>query len=32
MKRLAFAVLLALPMMAAVAPSALMVRRWPGKE
>jgi len=27
-----FSVLLALPMMVAVAPSALMVRRWPGKE
>jgi len=32
MKRLAFAVLLALPMMVAVAPSALVVRWWPGKE
>jgi len=31
MKRLA-AVLLALPRMAAVAPSALVVRQWPGKE
>jgi hypothetical protein len=32
MKRLALAVLLALPMLVAVAPSALVVRRWPGKE
>jgi hypothetical protein len=32
MKRLAIAVLLALPRMVAVAPSALVVRRWPGKE
>jgi hypothetical protein len=31
MKRLAIAVLLALPMLA-VAPSALVVRQWPGKE
>jgi hypothetical protein len=32
MKRLAVAVLLALPMTVVVAPSALVVRRWPGKE
>jgi hypothetical protein len=32
MKRLAIAVLLALPRMVVVAPSALVVRHWPGKE
>jgi hypothetical protein len=32
MKHLALAVLLALPMLVAVAPSAPEVRQWPGKE